>query len=154
MKRIVSALPLVLVLGCAATLTRFEQYSPAMTLSVDADSSVTVGCDDKFFGVLGLGPIFEAENGFIRQVKVIENYGLFYVVGEGFRRVWIIEPKSDGMRAKVRGVDVTPKDEGDVYADVSLSRYGSRENAAVRFRFNGRQVFIDRKGRAYDKWNR
>ncbi len=48
--------------GCAATVVRFEQYSMLMSLPVAADSSVTIGNDERFYGVLWLNPILKAEN--------------------------------------------------------------------------------------------
>lgn len=152
MKGLLPAIAAALFLACAATVTRFEQYSPAMTLAVEPDSTVVIGRDDQFTGVLWLNPILAAEKTPVTQVKLIENYGVYFVAAEGFRRIWMIEPKGDGMSAVYRSVDVTPKDETDVYERISLSRYGTSDNACVRVRLGRREAFVDKKGRVYEKW--
>jgi hypothetical protein len=138
---------LLLALACSAGKQLvFEQYSLAMTATVEPDSSIYVGNSDKFSGVIRLLPIFENENLAPKSVKLIENYGLYYICADQFKNVWVVRPKSDGMNAGFKALDVTPKDKTDSYTNVNFSRYGSKDKAVVRFRYNGTQIHIDRKG--------
>ncbi len=146
MRKLVVLLSMLAIAGCSSKLVRFEQYSVAMNLNVDADSSVYLGEGDKFNGVLFLNPIFAAEEMEAAQVKVIQNFGRYYVCAEQFKNVWQIEPKSDGISGKYKAIDVTPEDETDVLKNISFTRYGNADKACVRFRFNGKEVFIDKKG--------
>jgi len=142
----------ILAFCSGARRVPFEQYSVAMTLAVEPDSSVFIGTDEKFNGVLWLKQVFETEGTAAASVKLIENFGRFYLCADQFKNVWILQPHKDGVSAKAKAVDVTPEDETDVYTDIGLSRYGSRENAMVRFRFNNRQLFIDRKGGVHETY--
>jgi len=150
-KRFIFLLFVLLLVGCAARVVKFEQYSVAMNLKVAADSSVVIGDDEKFFGVLWLTPILQAENVQIEKIKVIQNYGKYFVCANNFKHLWMVEPKNDGLSGTYQAIDVTPKDQTDAYSEVALSRYGSREKACVKFRFNKQEVFIDRKGKVNEK---
>jgi hypothetical protein len=153
-KKLIFLVPVLLLIGCASTrVTKFEQYSLAMDLKVAADSSVVIGGDDSFNGVLWLNPIIEAENIRVDKIKLIRNYGNYLVCGENFKRVWMIEPKSDGLTGKYKAIDATPSEKMDVYTGVALSRYGSGKNVIVKFGFNQQQVFIDKKGKVHEKLN-
>ncbi len=146
MKRSILLIPVILVLACAATKVKFEQYSVAMNLPVAADSSITIGDDERFYGVLWLNPILKAENLSVANVKLIQNYGKFFICTDGFKNVWMVEANRDGISGKYKAIDVTPNDKTDVYRSVGLSRYGSRERTCVRVRFNNNELFIDKKG--------
>jgi len=150
-KRFILLFWVLLLVGCSARVVKFEQYSVAMNLKVEADSSVIIGDDEKFFGVMWLTPILEAENVQVEKIKVIQNYGKYFVCANNFTHLWMVEPKSDGLSGAYKAIDVTPKDKTDAYSDVGLSRYGSREKACVKFRFNKQEVFIDRKGKVNEK---
>ena len=154
MKRLSFFLPLLVLLSCAASVTRFEQYSLSMSFPVAADSSVTIGDDERLHGVLWLAPILKEENVSLERVKLIQNFGFYYLCGEGFRYVWRIERKRDGLTGNYRAVDVTPKDKSDVYHGVGFARYGEGEQVCVRFKFNNQEVYIDKKGRVHDTCNR
>jgi len=39
---------LLIAIGCAGKLIKFDQYSVAMNLEVEADSSIFIGEDDEF----------------------------------------------------------------------------------------------------------
>jgi hypothetical protein len=153
MKKLIFLFPALFVLGCAATVTRFEQYSVSMNLKVAADSSITIGDDEKFFGVLWLNPILKSENVPVDHVKLIQNYGSYFICADQFKRVWMVEPEEDGLSGEYKAIDVTPDDKIDAYADVGLSRYGSREKTCVKFKFNKTEVYIDKKGRVHEKCN-
>jgi hypothetical protein len=150
-KRFIFLLLVLPIIGCATKAVRFEQYSVAMNLKVEADSSVVIGDDEKFFGVIWLNPILEEEKVQPEKVKVILNFGKYFVCANNFAHIWMIEPKSDGLSAAYKAIDATPKDKADSYSDVGLSRYGSREEACVKFRFNKQEVFIDKKGKVNEK---
>lgn len=144
---------MALLAACSsARRVPFEQYSVAMNLPVEADSSVFIGTGEKFNGVLWLNEVLRIEQASTKSVSVIENYGKLYVCADQFKNVWIMSPDGDGMTASCKTVDVTPDDKTDAYSSVGFSRYGSKENAAVRFRFNGRQIFIDKKGKAHENY--
>lgn len=143
----------LLLLSCASRVVRFEQYSVAMNLPVAADSSVIVGSDEHFSGVLWLNTILRAENVPVEKIKIIQNYGRYYLAAENFQHVWVIEPEEDGLSGEYKAIDVTPKDKSDRYTKVGFSRYGTREKACVKFRFNNNEVFIDRKGNVNEKCN-
>ena len=86
-------------------------------------------------------------------MKLIENYGIYYLCADDFKNVWIIQPGDDGMTGSFKAIDVTPDDETDTMKGISFSRYGSKENTCVKFRFNGNEIFIDRKGKLNEKCN-
>jgi hypothetical protein len=152
MKKLIIA-GLALLAACSgARRVPFAQYSVAMNLTVEADSSVFIGTDEKFNGVLWINDILRAEQTPAKSVSVIENYGKLYVCTDQFKNVWIVTPHKDGLTASCKALDVTPDDETDAYSSVGFSRYGSRENAAVRFRFSGRQIFIDKKGKVHENY--
>lgn len=153
MKRLIFLIPALIVFGCGATVTRFEQYSMSMNLKVAADSSITIGDDENFSGVLWLNPILMSENVPVDHVKLIQNYGAYYICADQFKHVWMVEPEEDGLSGGFKDIDVTPDDKADVYAEIGLSRYGSRENTCVKFKFNKTEVFIDKKGRVHEKCN-
>lgn len=153
MKKIVMLVWPLLVLACAGgKQLAFEQYSVAMNLAVEADSSVFIGTGEKFNGVLWLQPVLKTEQVSTTTVKVIQNYGAYYVCAEQFKNIWVVQPKSDGLYASTRPLDVTPKDKADVYTHIAFSRYGTREKAMVRFRFGGKEVFIDKKGGVHETY--
>lgn len=143
----------LILLSCAARVVRFEQYSVAMNLPVAADSSVIVGSDEHFSGVLWLNTILRAENVPVEKIKIIQNYGRYYLAAENFQHIWVIEPEEDGLSGEYKAIDVTPKDKADRYTKVGFSRYGTSEKACVKFRFNNSEVFIDRKGNVNEKCN-
>lgn len=137
--------------GCAASITKFEQYSLSMNLKVAADSTVTVGSDEHFSGVLWLNPVLKTENVPAEKIKLIQNFGRYFVCAENFQHVWMVQPKDDGISGKYKAIDVTPDDEADAYREIGFSRYGSRDHACVKFRFNKQEVYIDRKGNIHEK---
>jgi hypothetical protein len=147
MKIIIFSLIFLLLAGCSSRIVTFEQYSVAMNLKVEADSSVYIGSVEKFSGVLWLAPILLQEKSKVNEVKLIQNFGKYYVCADNFKNVWLIEPKSDGMSANYKALDVTPKDTSDVYSNVGFSRYGSKDKTCVKFRYNKQEIFIDRKGK-------
>ena len=151
MKRLILLVAVLTLIGCAASIVKFEQYSVSMNLKVAADSSVTIGSDEQFFGVLWLNSILKTENVPVEKIKLIQNYGRYFVCAENFKHVWMVEPEEDGLSGEYQAIDVTPKDKTDVYNEVGFSRYGSREKACVKFRFNKQEVFIDRKGNVHEK---
>ena len=146
MKKVLLLIALVALAGCSKKMVRFDQYSVAMNLTVDADSSVYLGDGDKFNGVLFLNPILQQEEVAVSSVKVIQNYGRYFICAEDFRNVWMIQPDADGASGKYKAIDVTPEDKTDVLRNISLSRYGTEDKACVRFRFNGKEIFINQKG--------
>jgi hypothetical protein len=150
-KRIIILVAAMILLNCAASKLKFEQYSVTMNLKVTADSSITVGSDEQFFGVLWLNSVLKAENVPVEKIKLIQNYGKYFICAENFKHVWMIEPEEDGLSGVYKAIDVTPKDKTDIYNEIGFSRYGSRENACVKFRFNNKEVFIDRKGNVHEK---
>jgi hypothetical protein len=152
-KRLIFLLLVLLLASCATKAIKFEQYSVAMNLKVEADSSVVIGDDERFFGVIWLNPILKEEKVQPEKIKVIQNYGKYFVCANNFAHVWMVVPKGDGLSAVYKAIDVTPKDKADAYSDVGLSRYGSKENACVKFRFNKQEVFIDKKGKVNEKCN-
>ncbi len=151
MKRFILLLALVGLLGCAANRIKFEQFSVSLNLPVAPDSSVTIGSDEQFLGVIWLTEILRTENAPVEKIKLIQNYGLYFICAEGFKHVWMVDPQKDGMSAKFKPIDVTPKDKNDTYRQIGLSRYGTRDNACVKFRFNQQEIFIDRKGNIHEK---
>jgi hypothetical protein len=151
MRIIIIASVFFILSGCTSRIVKFEQYSVAMNLKVETDSSVYIGSDEKFSGVLWLNPILKQEKISAKEVKLIQNFGKFYVCADHFKNVWLIEPKSDGISADYKALDVTPKDTSDVYHDIGFSRYGSKDKACVKFRFNKQEIFIDRKGKVNEK---
>lgn len=151
MKRIIFLVAVMVLFNCAASKLKFEQYSVSMNLKVAADSSITIGSDEQFFGVLWLNSVLKAENVPAEKIKLIQNYGRYFVCAENFKHIWMVEPKDDGLSGKYQAIDVTPDDKTDAYNEIAFSRYGSRENACVKFRFNKKEVFIDRKGNVHEK---
>lgn len=148
MKRLIFVVSMFLLFSCSSKVVRFEQYSPlAMNPKVAADSSITLGDDEKSFGVLWLTPILKEENVKADKVKVIQNYGKYYICAENFKHVWMIEPEEDGITGEYEAIDVTPDDKTDAYSEISLSRYGS----CVKFRYNKKEIFIDKKGKLNEK---
>ena len=77
MKIIVFSLIFLILAGCSSRLVTFEQYSVAMNLKVEADSSVYIGSDEKFSGVLWLNPILLQERSTVNEVKLIQNFGKY-----------------------------------------------------------------------------
>jgi hypothetical protein len=153
MRKILLIAGLFFLVACAGRMIQFEQYSMAMTQKVAADSSIYLGTDETFQGVIWLNPILKEENVKIEKVIFIENYGIYYLCADKFKYVWLIEPEEDGMTGEYKAIDVTPDDETDMMKDISFSRYGSKENTCVKFRFNGNEIFIDRKGNLNEKCN-
>ena len=151
MKRLFFLVAVFVLFNCAARMIKFEQYSVSMNLKVAADSSVIIGNDEQFFGVLWLNSVLTAENVPVEKIKLIQNYGKYFVCADNFKHVWMVEPKDDGLSGKYEAIDVTPKDKTDAYQEIGFSRYGSRDNACVKFRFNKKEVFIDRKGDIHEK---
>jgi len=144
---------LPLFIACSgAQRVPFERYSVAMNLPVEADSSVFIGTTENFNGVLRLNAILQVEQTPIEAVKLIENYGKYYLSADQFKNVWILEPHKDGVTARAKALDVTPEDKTDGYANIGFSRYGSKDKAMVRFRFNHRQLYIDRKGGVHENY--
>jgi hypothetical protein len=146
MKKALILVALIALAGCHKQVVRFDQYSVAMNLAVEADSSIYLGDGDKFNGVLFINQILAAEMQPVKAVKLIQNYGRYYLCAEDFKNLWQIEPKADGVSAKYKAIDVTPEDKTDLLKNVNLSRYGTDEKACVRFRFNGKEIFINQKG--------
>lgn len=146
MRKIMLCMLLLAIWGCSSRILKFEQYSVAMNLAVSPDSSLYIGKDDQFSGILWLQPILKAENIAVKSVKLIQNYGRFFLCAENFKNVWLIEPAKDGLSAKYKAVDVTPKDKNDVLTSIGFSRYGTEEVTYVKFRFNKNEVLIDKKG--------
>lgn len=146
MKKALIFIALIALAGCSKQMVRFDQYSVAMNLTVDADSSVYLGDGDKFNGVLFLNPILKAENLSVSSVKLIQNFGKYYICADDFKSVWVIEPQADGLSGKYKAIDVTPEDKTDGLKNVNLARFGTPEKACVRFRFNGKEIFINKKG--------
>ncbi|MDZ7330531.1 MAG: hypothetical protein ONB31_00975 [candidate division KSB1 bacterium] len=151
MKKYILLFAIVGTLNCAANRIQFEQFSVSLNLPVAPDSSVTIGSDEQFFGVLWLAEIIKAEQVQPEKIKLIQNYGRYFICADGFKHVWMIEPQRDGMSAKFKAIDVTPKDKTDDYRQIGLSRYGTRDHACVKFRFNQHEIFIDRKGNIHEK---
>ncbi len=151
MKQLISLVAVFVLFNCAARQVKFEQYSVSMNLKVAADSSVTIGNDEQFFGVLWLNSVLKEENVSVEKIKLIQNFGKYFVCADDFKHVWMVEPKDDGLSGKYKAIDVTPDDKTDAYNEIAFSRYGSRESACVKFRFNQNEVFIDRKGNVHEK---
>ena len=151
MKQLILLVAVMILFNCAASKLKFEQYSVSMNLKVAADSSITLGSDEQFFGVLWLNSILKAENVPAEKIKLIENYGRYFVCAENFKHVWVVEPNDDGLSGTYKAIDVTPDDKIDAYNDIGFSRYGSKENVCVKFRFDNKEVFIDRKGNVHEK---
>jgi hypothetical protein len=153
MKKIVMLVWPLLMLACAGgKQLAFEQYSVAMNLPVEADSSVFIGTGEKFNGVLWLQPVLKAEQVSTSSIKIIQNYGAYYVCAERFKNIWVVQPKADGLTAKTSPIDVTPKDKTDAYSSIGFSRYGTNDKAMVRFRFGSQEVFIDKKGGLHETY--
>ncbi len=150
-KRLILLVSAFTFFSCAASIVQFEQYSVSMNLKVAADSSVTIGNDEQFFGVLWLNSILKAENVPVEKIKLIQNYGKYFVSADNFKHVWMVEPKDDGVSGKYKAIDVTPDDKTDTYREIAFSRYGSKENACVKFRFNKKEAYIDKKGNVNEK---
>lgn len=151
MKRFIVLIALFVWFSCTTKMLKFNQYSLSMNLMVAADSSVVIGTDDHFFGVLRLDPILETEQVAVEKIKLIQNYGRYFVCAENFKNVWMIEPNDDGMTGQYTAIDVTPEDKTDAYQTIVFSRYGAGENICVKFGFNNKQVVIDRKGNVHEK---
>jgi hypothetical protein len=153
MRRILFLTGVILLAGCAGRVIQFEQYSIAMDQAVSADSSIYLGDEEKFHGVMRLGPILEQEKAAVKSVKIIQNYGKYFLSADGFKNVWMIEPESDGLTGRYGAIDVTPGDTTDVLKDISFSRYGSKENTCIKLRYDSKEIFIDRKGKLNEKCN-
>ena len=153
MRLIIFSFIFLIFIACSSRVVNFEQYSVAMNLKVEADSSVYIGSDEEFNGVLWLNPILLQERNAVSEVKLIQNFGKYYVCADDFKNVWLIEPKSDGVSASYKALDVTPKDTSDVYTGVGFSRYGSKDKACVKFRYNKHEIFIDKKGKINETCN-
>ncbi|MBN1406338.1 MAG: hypothetical protein JW956_01035 [Calditrichaceae bacterium] len=153
MKKAICIAAVFFLVACAGRMIQFEQYSMAMSQKVSAESSIYLGSDETFQGVIWLNPILKEENVKTESVKLIENYGIYYLCADDFKNVWIIQPGDDGMTGSFKAIDVTPDDETDTMKGISFSRYGSKENTCVKFRFNGNEIFIDRKGKLNEKCN-
>ena len=153
MRYLLFFIALLLAIGCAGKMIKFDQYSVVMNLKVEADNSIFIGDDDKFTGILFLTPILEKENISIKRIKLVKNYGKYYLCGENFKNVWVIEPKNDGLTANYKSIDVTPDDKEDRYTNIGFSRYGAKENVCVKFKFNKQNMFIDKKGKINEKCN-
>ena len=153
MKYLAIFIIMLCALDCAGKLIQFDQYSVAMNLKVEPDSSILIGSDEKFTGVLFLASILKEEKVKTGQVKLIKNYGKYFLCAENFKNVWMIEPQEDGSTAYYKAIDVTPKDKEDNYKDISFSRYGERDNVLIKFKYNKKEVFIDRKGKINEKNN-
>jgi hypothetical protein len=139
--------------GCSSKMIRFEQYSLAMNLPVAADTTVHLGSDEHFQGILGLGPIMLEEKQMAKSVKVIRNYGAYYLSADKFKNVWLIIPEDDGQHGTYQAIDPTPDDTSDVVSEIYFSRYGQGENTCVKFRSAGKEIFIDREGKINEKCN-
>jgi len=153
MKKVIILAAVFLLIACAGRMIQFEQYSMAMTQKVAADSSIYLGTDETFQGVIWLNPILKEENVKVESVKFIENYGVYYLCADGFKKIWKIQPGKDGVTGEYKAIDVTPDDENDSMTGVSFSRYGSKEKTCVKFRNSGKEIFIDRKGNLNEKCN-
>jgi hypothetical protein len=153
MKYILLFLLILLTISCAGKLIKFDQYSVAMNLEIEADSSIFIGEDDKFTGILFLQPIMEKEKIKMKKIKLIKNYGKYYLCAENFKNVWMIEPKDDGLTASYKAIDVTPENKEDRYKDIGFSRYGTKDNVCVKFNFNNQNIFIDKKGKVNEECN-
>ena len=153
MKQFIVVMALIVLAGCAGSLIRFDQYSLAMDQAVEADSSVYLGSDENFQGVLWLSPILKQEKTAVKTVKIIQNYGKYFVCAENFKNIYMIEPNSDGTTGTYKSIDVTPNDTTDVFTGISFARYGSKENTCVKFRYDGKEIFISREGEINEQCN-
>ena len=153
MKKVLIVAAIFFLVACAGRMIQFEQYSMAMSQKISADSSIYLGSDETFQGVIWLNPILKQENIKVEFVNFIENYGIYYLCADEFKNVWLIEPGDDGMTGSYKAIDVTPEDENDTMNEISFSRYGSKENTCVKFRYNGKEIFIDRKGKLNENCN-
>jgi hypothetical protein len=153
MNKVLVFAAIILLAACANRIIQFEQYSIAMNQKISADSSIYLGDEEKFQGVVWLEPILKQENAEVKSVKLILNYGIYYLCAEGFKNIWMIEPEEDGMTGEYKALDVTPDDATDVMTGISFSRYGSKENTCVKFRYNDKEIYIDRKGKLNEKCN-
>lgn len=151
MNKISLVLVVFIIMGCANKMLQFEQYSVAINQQVSADSSIYLGDEEKFQGVIWISPILQEEKAQIKSVKFIRNYGNYYLCAENFKNVWMITPQEDGMTGSYKALDITPDDTTDVLTGISFSRYGSKDKTCVKFRFNDKEVFIDRKGNINEK---
>jgi hypothetical protein len=153
MKKLILLLLVVLVIfGCAPTL-KLEQYSLRMTLPVRADSSVYIGDVEKFVGVMGLKPILNSEGVKPQEVKLVVNYGVYYVIADNFKNVWMVTPKSDGVSGAYKSIDLTPQDKADKMKDTNIYRYGSKKakDTCVVVEFSNKKVYINKKGGINEK---
>jgi len=153
MRRILILAGLILFAACAGRILKFEQYSMAMSQEVSADSSILLGGDESFQGVIWIGPILKEENVKVKSVKFIENYGKYFLSAENFKNVWMIKPKNDGMTGGFKAIDVTPDNAEDILKGISFSRYGTKENTCVRLQYNEKTIFIDREGNLNEQCN-
>jgi hypothetical protein len=152
MKKSLLLLLTLLFIQCAGKqVVRFERYSVSMILPVESDSTVYVGTPEKFLGVLSVQPILKAETVQTPNIKLIENFGKFFICADQFRNIWMVEPKGDGISAKYKAIDVTPKDKTDRMTETGFSRYGSDDKVCIKFRFNKEEVFINKKGEIDEK---
>lgn len=151
MNKVLVFMTLIFLAACASRILQFEQYSMAMTQNVSADSSIYLGDEENFQGVVCLGPILKQENTEVKTVKFIQNYGVYYLCADGFKNIWMIEPEEDGMTAEYEALDVTPDDTSDTMSSISFSRYGTKQNTCVKFRYNDKEIFIDAKGKLNEK---
>jgi hypothetical protein len=151
MKKFLLLIICMMVFHCAnKQVVKFDRYSVSMNLPIESDSTIYIGTPEKFVGVLSLVPILKAENVSTNTIKLIENYGKFYVCADQFKNLWLIEPLGDGLTAQYKALDVTPEDKTDSLTDTGFARYGSGDKVCIKFRFNKKEVFINKKGVAHD----
>lgn len=153
MNKFLILMAFLVLAACNSRVIQFEQYSMSMNQAISADSSIYIGDEEKFLGVLWLNPILKQEKAEVKSVKLIQNYGKYYVCAENFKNIWMVEPGKDGLTGSYKIIDVTPDDTTDVLTGISFSRYGSKENTCVKFRYNSKEIFIDRKGKLNEKCN-
>ena len=133
------------------TLT-LEQHTLRMPLTVKADGSVSFAERPPLTGHLDLSPVLAAEgkkgtSAPVGAVQVMMYYGRFYVVGEGFRRVWELTPLPGTSTATYRAIPLPGKADGKTLTGVRLSRYGSSESSCLRIDRRGSgPAFITEKG--------
>lgn len=151
MNKISLVIIVFLFMGCANKMLRFEQYSMTITQPVSSDSTIYLGDEEKFQGVIYIGPILQQEKAQISSVKFIQNYGKYFLCADNFKNIWMITPQEDGMTGSYEAIDVTPDDTTDVLTGISFSRYGSKDKTCVKFRYNNKEIFIDRKGSLNEK---
>lgn len=151
MKKLLFLVICLTAVYCASNkVVKFDRYSVSMNLPIESDSTIYIGTPEKFVGVLSLAPILKAENAEIQSIKLIENYGKFYICADQFKHLWLIDPQGDGLTAKYKAIDVTPNDKTDYLTDTGFARYGSEDKVCIKFRFNNKEVFINKKGTVHE----